>query len=317
VTDADREELPPVVPVRHPGRWITAGVVAVLAAMLGHWLYATDELRWDVVGDYLFDPAILAGVRRTILLTLVAMGIGISLGTVLAVMRLSPNPIVSAGSWLYIWFFRGTPLLVQLVFWFNLPAVLHAVSIGVPFGPSWFHTDSKTIITQLGAAILGLGLNEAAYMAEIARAGILSVEEGQVEAAQALGMTQLLTMRRIVLPQAMRVIIPPTGNELISMLKNTVLVSVIGYTELFYTAQIIYARNFETIPLLITASLWYLFLTSILTMGQYYVERYYARGLSHALPATPLQRLRARLGLGPPVTGATAAVLLSTGSEHR
>ena len=316
MTAPDRKELP-VVPVRHPGRWVAAGVVVVLAAMFAHWLWATDELQWDVVGNYLFDSAILTGVRRTILLTLVAMGIGIALGTVLAVMRLSPNPIVSGASWVYIWFFRGTPLLVQLVFWFNLPAVLHAVSVGIPFGPSWFHTDSKTIITQLGAAILGLGLNEAAYMAEIARAGILSVEEGQTEAAQALGMTHLLTMRRIVLPQSMRVIIPPTGNELISMLKNTVLVSVIGYTELFYTAQIIYARNFQTIPLLITVSLWYLFMTTLLTIGQYYVERYYARGLSHALPATPIQKLRARLGIGPPVTGNASTVLLSTGHEHQ
>lgn len=317
MTAPDRKELP-VVPVRHPGRWLAAGVVLVLVAMLAHWLYATEALRWDLVRHYLFDPAILTGVRRTILLTLVAMAIGIALGTVLAVMRLSPNPIVSGASWIYIWFFRGTPLLVQLLFWFNLPSVLHAVSVGVPFGPSWFHTDSKTIISQLGAAILGLGLNEAAYMTEIVRAGILSVDEGQIESAQALGMSHLLTMRRIVLPQAMRVIVPPTGNELISMLKNTALVSVIGYTELFYTTQIIYARNFQPIPLLITASLWYLFMTSLLTIGQYYVERYYARGLSHALPVTPLQRLRARLGLGPPLpASATAAVLLSTGSEHR
>ena len=307
----------PVVPVRHPGRWLAAGITLVLAAMLAHWLYATDELRWDLVRQYLFDSVVLTGVRRTILLTLVAMVIGIAGGTILAVMRLSPNPIVSGFSWLYIWFFRGTPLLVQLFFWFNLPAVLHSVSVGIPFGPSWFHTDTKTIITQLGAAILGLGLNEAAYMAEIVRAGILSVDEGQVEAAQALGMTNTLTMRRIILPQSMRVIIPPTGNELISMLKNTSLVSVIGYTELFYTAQIIYARNFQPIPLLIVASLWYLFMTTILTIGQYYVERYYARGLSHALPATPFQKFKARLGIGPPVVGAPAAILLSTRSEHR
>jgi polar amino acid transport system permease protein len=313
---SEHEDLP-VIPVRHPGRWVAAAVVLVLVAMFVHWLVATEALHWDVVWDYLFDSAILTGVRRTILLTLVAMAIGIVGGTVLAVMRLSPNPIVSGVSWVYIWFFRGTPLLVQLVFWFFLPSVLHSLSLGIPFGPSWFHTDAKTIISQLGAAILGLGLNEAAYMAEITRAGILSVDEGQVEAAQALGMTRLLTMRRIVLPQAMRVIVPPTGNEVISMLKNTVLVSVIGYAELFYTAQIIYARNFQTIPLLITASLWYLFLTSILTSGQYYVERYYARGLSHALPATPIQKLRARLGIGPSVKDAPSAVLLSTGREHQ
>jgi polar amino acid transport system permease protein len=293
----------PVVPVRHPGRWLAAAIILVLVAMLAHWLVATKELRWDVVRQYLFDSAVLTGVRRTVLLTIVAMAIGIAGGTMLAVMRLSPNPILSGVSWVYIWFFRGTPLLVQLFFWYNLPAVLREMSLGVPFGPSWFHTDSKTIITQLGAAILGLGLNEAAYMTEIIRAGILSVDEGQVEAAQALGMTHLLTMRRIVLPQSMRVIIPPTGNELISMLKNTSLVSVIAYTELFYTVQIIYARNFLPVPLLIVASLWYLAMTSVLTAGQYYVERYYARGLSHALPPTPLQKLRARLGIGPPVHG--------------
>ena len=311
----ERDGEVPVVPVRHPGRWLAAAVILVLLAMLAHWFVATKDLRWDVVWHYLFQPVILTGVRRTVLLTLVAMAIGIAGGTVLAVMRLSPNPILSGVSWLYIWFFRGTPLLVQLFFWFNLPAVLHSLSVGVPFGPSWFHTDSKAIITQLGAAILGLGLNEAAYMAEIVRAGILSVDEGQVEAAQALGMTSTLTMRRIVLPQSMRVIIPPTGNELISMLKNTSLVSVIGYTELFYTAQIIYARTFQPIPLLITASLWYLFMTSLLTGGQYYVERYYARGLTHALPPTPLQRIRARLGLGPQVKAAPP-VILSTSREH-
>jgi polar amino acid transport system permease protein len=287
-----------VVPLRHPGRWVAAGIVLVLLAMFVHWLVATKALRWDVVGDYLFDSTVLEGVRRTLILTVIAMVIGIVLGVVLAVMRLSPNPIVSSTSWIYIWFFRGTPLLVQIVFWYNLPAVLHALSIGVPFGPSWFATDPKTIITQFGAAILGLGLNEAAYMAEIARAGILSVDEGQNEAAQALGMTRIMTMRRIVLPQAMRVIIPPTGNETISMLKNTALVSVIGYAELFFTAQIIYGRNFETVPLLITVSLWYLFMTSVLTVGQYYLELYYARGSTiRELPPTPLQRVRRRLSL--------------------
>jgi polar amino acid transport system permease protein len=183
-------------------------------------------------------------------------------------------------------------VLVQLLFWFNLPAVLRSISLGIPFGPSWFHTDPKTLITQLIAVCLGLGLNEAAYMAEIARAGILSVDEGQVEAASALGMTRLQSMRRIVLPQAMRVIIPPTGNETISMLKTTSLAVIIAYTELLGTATNIYSTNYEIIPLLITVSLWYLFLTSILTFGQFYVERYYARGALRELPPTPLQKLR-------------------------
>jgi polar amino acid transport system permease protein len=287
----------PVVPIRHPGRWVAAAIVLVLAAMFVHWLVATDELHWDVVWDYLFDSAILTGVRRTLVLTVIAMGIGIALGVVLAVMRLSPNPIVSGAAWLYIWFFRGTPVLVQLLFWYNLPAVMHSLSLGIPFGPSWFDSDPKTIITQFTAAILGLGLNEGAYMAEIARAGILSVDDGQTEAAQALGMTRLMTMRRIVLPQAMRVIIPPTGNETISMLKTTSLVFAIGYMELLTTAQIIYGRTFQTIPLLIVASLWYIAVTSVLYIGQYYLERYFARGSTRGLPATPIQRVRSRLGL--------------------
>jgi polar amino acid transport system permease protein len=291
---SDVGEQPPVVPVRHPGRWVAAAVVLVLVAMLAHWLVATPELHWSVVGSYLFNSSILTGVRRTVVLTILGMAIGIVLGIILAVMRLSANPIVSGVSWLYIWFFRGTPLLVQIVFWYDLPDVLHALSVGIPFGPSWFATDPKTIITQLVAAVLGLGLNEAAYMAEIARAGILSVDEGQTEAAQALGMSRLLTMRRIVLPQAMRVIIPPTGNETISMLKNTSLVSVIGYLELFATAEAIYARNFLPVPLLIAASLWYLAMTSVMTVGQYYLERYFARGSARSLPPTPLQRLRSR-----------------------
>jgi polar amino acid transport system permease protein len=183
-------------------------------------------------------------------------------------------------------------VLVQLVFWFYLGAIYPKLSLGVPFGPSFVHGDSKNIITQFSAAILGLGLNEAAYMAEIVRAGILSVDPGQAEAAHALGMRGGPVMRRIVLPQAMRVIVPPTGNETISMLKTTALVYVIAYSELFTTATLIYSRNYEEIPLLIVVSLWYLFCTSLLTVGQYYVERYYARGSSRALPETPIQKLR-------------------------
>ena len=260
--------------------------------MFAHWLVATKGLHWDVVRHYLFNSSIVQAARRTIVLTILAMLIGVVLGIVLAVMRLSPNPIVSGAAWLYIWFFRGTPVLVQVLFWYNLPAVMKSLSLGVPFGPSWFHTDPKTVITQFGAALLGLGLNEAAYMAEIARAGIISVDEGQTEAAQALGMTRLLTMRRIVLPQAMRVIIPPTGNETISMLKTTSIVSVIGYAELTFTAQIIGSRTFQVIPLFLTISLWYLAMTSVLYVGQFYLERYFARGSARALPLTPLQRIR-------------------------
>jgi polar amino acid transport system permease protein len=223
------------------------------------------------------------------------MVVGIVLGVVLAVMRLSPNPLVSGASWLYIWFFRGTPVLVQLLFWNFVGALYPKISIGIPFGPEFFSFSANTAITPFVAAILGLGLNEGAYMAEIVRAGILSVDEGQTDAAHALGMTRLQTMRRIVLPQAMRVIIPPTGNETISMLKTSSLVSVIAYTELLYTVQLIYAVNYKQIPLLMVASIWYLIVTTVLSVGQYYLERRFGRGSAREQPLTPLQRLRRNL----------------------
>jgi polar amino acid transport system permease protein len=236
-------------------------------------------------------------VRTTLILTVVAMVIGIALGVILAIMRLSPNPLVSGGSWLYIWFFRGTPVLVQILFWgIGISALYPKISIGVPFGgPEFASANANKLITLFVASILGLGLNEGAYMAEIVRAGIISVEEGQHEAAASLGMTRMQTMRRIVLPQAMRVIIPPTGNETISMLKTTSLVSVIAYTELLYSVQLIYSVNFKTIPLLIVAAIWYLFFTTILSIGQFYVERYFARGAARELPPTALQAMRARM----------------------
>jgi len=288
-----RPESIRAVPVRHPWRWISGAIILVLVAQFLHWFVTNPALNWSVVGQYLFSDTILEGVQHTVELTVIAMAMGIVGGVVLAVMRLSANPILKAVSWVYIWFFRGTPIIVQLLFWYNLPTVLRSISLGVPFGPSWLLTDDpKTIITKLAAVCLGLGLNEAAYMAEIARAGILSVDEGQTEAASALGMNRLQTLRRIVLPQAMRVIIPPTGNETISMLKTTSLASVISYTELLYSAQIIYSRTFQTIPMLIVASIWYLFMTSILTVGQYYLERRFARGASRDLPPTPLQKFR-------------------------
>lgn len=283
------------VPVRHPGRWVSAAIVVVVAAQLGHWLFTNEALGLGTAWSYVFDDTILRGIVVTLELTVIAMVMGIVLGVLLAIMRLSKNPIVSAAAWTYIWFFRGTPVLVQLLFWFNLPSVVNAISIGIPFGPHWFPQDPKALITAFIAACLGLGLNEGAYMAEIARAGILSVDEGQDEAACALGMSRLLTMRRVVLPQAMRVIIPPTGNETISMLKTTSLAVVIGVLELLGTAQAIYARTYEVIPLLLTASIWYLFMTSILSVGQYYVERRFARGSSRNLPLTPRQRFKAKL----------------------
>ncbi|MCW3033632.1 MAG: transporter permease [Solirubrobacterales bacterium] len=296
VTDtAGRPDEIRAVPVRRPGRWIAAAVVVLVAAAIGRSVATNTRFEWDVVGSYLFDERILEGLRVTVELTVIAMAIGIVLGVLMAVMRLSPNPLVSGASWLYIWFFRGTPVLVQLLFWYNIAALYPKINLGIPFGPSFIHADANTVITPFTAAILGLGLNEGAYMAEIVRAGIISVEEGQSDAAQSLGMTRLQAMRRIVLPQAMRVIIPPTGNETISMLKTSSLVSVIAVADLLYGAQIIYSVNFKTIQLLIVASLWYLALTSILYVGQYYLERYYGRGAVREEPLTPLQRIR--LGL--------------------
>jgi polar amino acid transport system permease protein len=280
------------VPVRRPGRWVAAAIVLILAVAIVDSVVTNARFEWHVIGSFLFDARILHGLRVTIELTAIAMAIGIVLGMILAIMRLSPNPLVSGGSWLYVWFFRGTPVLVQLLFWYNIAALYPKISIGIPFGPAFVHANANTLITPFTAAILGLGLNEGAYMAEIVRAGIISVDPGQADAAQSLGMTRLQTMRRIVLPQAMRVIIPPTGNETISMLKTTSLVSVIAVGDLLYGSQIIYSVNFKTIPLLIDASAWYLVCTSLLYIGQYYLERYYNRG-SRSQGPTPLQRVRA------------------------
>ncbi len=208
------------VPVRHPGRWLAAAVVLLLVAMLVHTLVTNPRFQWDVIGDYFLSSRVLDGLELTILLTVVAMAIGIVLGVILAVMRLSANPLLSSASWAYTWLFRGTPVLVQLLFWFNLAFLYPRISLGVPFGPPFLQANANDLITVLTAAILGLGLNEGAYMAEVVRAGILSVEHGQAEAAQALGMSRCLTMRRIILPQAMRVIIPPTDNQYVSRFRG-------------------------------------------------------------------------------------------------
>jgi len=281
------------VPVRHAGRWIAAAIVAVIGVSIANSVITNPNFQWGVVGDFLFDHRILHGVVVTLELTVIAMAIGIVGGVILAVMRLSPNPLLSGASQLYIWFFRGTPVLVQIVFWFYVAALYPSIDLGIPFGPSFVHLDANSLITPFVAAMLALGLNEGAYMSEIVRAGIISVDEGQTQAAQALGMTRLQTMRRIVLPQAMRVIIPPTGNETISMLKTTSLVSFIAVVDLLYAAQLIYSVNYKTIQLLIVASIWYLAVTSILSIGQYYLERYFGRGSIRETAPTLIHRIRA------------------------
>jgi len=284
------------VPLRHPGRWLAVGVIVFLAIELASSMAANSRFEWGEVGHWFTSPRILHGLVKTIELTVTAMAIGIALGVLLAVMRLSPNPLVSGASWFYIWLFRGTPVLVQILLWYNIAALYPQFSLGLPFGGgTFYHFHAATVITPFVAGMLGLGLNEAAYMAEIVRAGMLSVPEGQTQAAQSLGMRRLQTMRRVVLPQAMRVIVPPTGNETISMLKTSSLVSVIAVPELLYASQLIYAVNYLTIQLLIVASLWYLIVTTVLTIGQYYLERRYGRGTARSLPDTPLQKLRRNL----------------------
>jgi polar amino acid transport system permease protein len=299
---ADEPGTTKTVPVRHPGRWVASAVILVLVAMLVNTLFFSHVVRggvqegrfqWQIVLKYLFVTPVLKGIAVTLELTVIAMVVGVLLGVLLAVMRLSPSRLLSGSAWIYIWFFRGTPVLVQLTFWYvGITYLYPKLTLGVPFGPAFFTVNANSLVTSFIAAALGLSLNEGAYMAEIVRAGIISVDEGQTEAAKSLGMTSTQTLRRIVLPQAMRIIIPPTGNETISMLKTTSLVIVIAGSDVFAATQNISNANYQIVPLLLVASLWYLFFTSVLTIGQFYVERYYARGSSRTLPPTPLQRLR-------------------------
>jgi polar amino acid transport system permease protein len=279
------------VPVRHIGRWIAAAIVLIIAAALIRSAVVNDRFEWNVVGDYLFDTRILNGLVKTLELTVLGMVIGIVLGVILALMRLSGNPLLSSASWVYIWFFRGTPLLVQILIFFNIAALYPTIDLGIPFGPSFIHIDGTTLVTPFFAGMLALGLNEGAYMSEIVRAGIISVDEGQFDAAKAVGMREGQTMRRVVLPQAMRVIIPPTGNETISMLKNSSLVYVIAVSELLYSATLIYSVNYKTIPLLIVVSIWYLAATTVLSIGQYFLERHYGRGGPGAQSETLIHRI--------------------------
>lgn len=289
-----RPEPEPIkaVPLRRPGRWIAAAIILVLFGLFVYGAATNDAYKWDTYGKYLFDTRILSGAVVTLELTVLAMLIAIVLGTVLAVMRLSPNPVLRSTAWVYLWIFRGTPVFVQLVFWGLFPSLYKQIVLGVPFGPSFFELDVQNLQAAFTFAVIGLGLNEAAYMAEIVRAGINSVGEGQREASIALGMSWSQTMRRTVLPQSMRVIIPPTGNELIGMLKTTSLVTAIPLsTDLYGRARDIYGVNFQPIPLLLVTATWYLAITSVLMVGQYYLERHYSRGVSRQLTAKQLRAL--------------------------
>ncbi|PJE96251.1 ABC transporter permease [Streptomyces carminius] len=277
------------IPVRHYGRWISAVLVLAVLALLVS-AFADADITWATVGEYLDHETIVRGALNTLWITVLAMLLGVVLGTLLAVMRLSKNPVMSSVAWGYIWIFRGTPVLVQLLLWYNLALIFPILDLG------FYRDEMNDVMTPFLAALLGLGLNEAAYMAEISRAGIQSVDEGQTEAAHALGMTGSRTMRRIVLPQAMRVIIPPTGNEFVNMLKTSSLAYIIQYGEVLLSATKISSRNLAVMELLLVATIWYLVLTTVFSIGQYYLERHFQRGSSRSLPPTPWQRVRRSLG---------------------
>lgn len=317
-TPAQRRPQPPqerlhaedirAVPLRHPGRWLAVAALAVLAAMFANNLLTNPNYQWSFVVEYLLSAPILRGVGYTLVLAVGAMAVALVLGVALALMRASDNPVLTSTSWLFLMVFRGTPVYTQLVFWGLLGTLLPTIGLGIPFGPTFIEGRTYDLVTPFVAALVGLALNEAAYMAEIVRSGLLSVDPGQGEAAAALGMSNLNTMRRIVLPQAMRVIVPPTGNEFISMLKTTSLVIAVPFTlDLQSAASDIATRTFTPIPLLITAALWYLAITSVLMVGQYYLERHYDRGSNQSQPPTPLQRVRARLKGRPQDAKASAA----------
>ena len=285
---AQRPEPLVAIPVRHWGRWVSGALVVVGLALLVN-AFAHGDVRWSTTRHFFTAESIVKGAGRTLLLSVLAQALGIALGVVVAVMRQSGNPVTGAVGWLYVWFFRGTPVILQLLLWFNLALVF----------PTILGHRTIDVMTPFVAALLGLGINEGAYMAEIVRGGISAVDEGQVEAGQSLGMPRVLVMRRIVLPQAMRVIIPPTGNEFINMLKTSSLAYAIQYPELMRASISVYTSNLQVIELLFTAAAWYLILTSAFSVAPGSTDRRFARGASRDLPATPWQRVRANLSKAP------------------
>ncbi|MEU4270712.1 amino acid ABC transporter permease [Streptomyces sp. NPDC026092] len=288
-------DLPRIVPRRRVGRWLTAVAALLVFAMVVNSVIRNRAFQWDVVGQYFTTAAVLDGLLLTLWLTAVVMVLGFVLGTPLAVMRLSSNLVLSSLSWGFVWIFRSTPLLVQLLFWFNIGALYPMLGLGIPFGPEFLTVKTVNLLGPTLTAVIGLTLHEAAYAAEVVRGGILSVDAGQTEAAQALGIGRRRTLLRIVVPQAMRSIVPTAGNMLIGTLKGTSIVSVLAVHDLLYSVQLVYNQTYQVIPLLMVATVWYVAVTTVLSTAQFYVERHYARGAARALPPTPLQRLRTRL----------------------
>ncbi|MEW1723800.1 amino acid ABC transporter permease [Streptomyces sp. NPDC093109] len=283
------------VPAPRPGRWLASAFLLVLLAQFLHGLVANPGWEWPVFRQFFVEGSILQALGLTLELTAYGTALGFTLGLVIALMRLSRSWLPASVGWLYVWVFRSVPLIVQLLFWFNLAYLYDRLSFGVPFGPEFVSVPTMRLVGPMGAAVLGLALHQAAYAAEIIRSGIISVDRGQVLAAAALGIPRRRQLSRIVLPQAMRTILPNAFNELISLLKGTSIVSVMALGDLFYQTQVIYGRNGRVVALVMVATIWYVILTGLLSVLQYYVERRFARGGSRALPPTPRQRLRTAL----------------------
>ena len=288
----------PVLPLRHPGRWIAAALVLVVLLNAGQTLFTNPSWEWAKVGKWLFSPAILTGLQLTLAATAISAVVSFAGGIVVALGRLSANPVLSSVSWLYVWLFRSVPLILVLIFLYNLGNLYPTIGIGIPFGPQ-VEVKTVSVLSDLTLGVIGLSLSEIAYSSEIVRAGVLSVDHGQHEAAKALGLPRARQFRRIVLPQALRSIVPAYVNQIIGLLKASSLLFYVSLLDLFGVVQNL-GSTYPTdiIPLLVVATIWYLVLTSVVSVIQYYVERYYARGAVRTLPPTPLQRLRANLTAG-------------------
>ncbi|MGP3939555.1 amino acid ABC transporter permease [Streptomyces sp. 6N106] len=258
---------------RRPGLLVANAIVLVLAAMAVTTIFTNPRFEWNTVAKYFFEIRVLKGIGVSIGMTAVTMAISLVTGTLVALMRMGDSRLMSTVAAAFIWVFRSIPMLVQLLFWYNLAALFPTLSLGIPWGPRFLTFDSNDVIGPLTAAIIGLTLHETAYIAELIRSGLLAVPDGQRQAASALGLTPTQIFFRITLPQALRVIVPPMGNELISLLKATSLVSVITLADLLYSVQLIYSKNFQTVPLLIVAAIWYMIITGVITLLQQRLER--------------------------------------------
>lgn len=290
-----------LVGAKHPWRWVGTVVVALGVAGVAWSLATNPRWEWGVVAQWFTAESVLRGLVETLKLTVISGALGFILGFILAIMRLSASPLLVSVSWTFSWIFRSTPLLVQMLLWYNLGYLYEKISLGIPFtSVQFFEVQTTTLISQFAAAILGLTLNQAAYSAEIIRGGILSVDQGQLEAASALGIPAWRRSTRIVLPQAMRSILPTAFNEIIGLVKGTSIVYVLAYSELFYTVQVIYNRTQQVLPLLLVATLWYIVITSVLSIFQYYIERHFAKGAVRTLPLTPLQKAKKFFSLHSP-----------------